>query len=119
MMEEKNFSGRFFTVACDLTNETEILNSFKWIDENIGGIHFMINNAGIVRISKLIGKIIITIKREKNYFFCYISNSIISVSTFLTSPLDRRFAVKQSPIYYLSHLMGHHKYFLSPFQFKT
>ncbi|KAE9536535.1 hypothetical protein AGLY_007324 [Aphis glycines] len=54
MMEEKNFSGRFFTVACDLTNETDILNAFKWIDDNIGGIHFMINNAGIIRISKIL-----------------------------------------------------------------
>uniref|UniRef100_A0A2H8TUJ6 Dehydrogenase/reductase SDR family member 11 n=1 Tax=Melanaphis sacchari TaxID=742174 RepID=A0A2H8TUJ6_9HEMI len=54
MMEEKNFSGQFFVVTCDLTNETDILNAFKWIDENIGGIHFMVNNAGILRISKII-----------------------------------------------------------------
>lgn len=59
-IEEKNFSGQFFAVECDLTNETDILNAFKWIDENIGGIHFMINNAGIIRISKILGKIIIT-----------------------------------------------------------
>jgi len=65
-MEEKNFSGRFFTVACDLTNETDILNAFKWIDENIGGIHFMINNAGIIRISTILSKIIIMNLQGKN-----------------------------------------------------
>lgn len=54
--EENNFSGRFYPLACDLTNESDILNAFKWIDENIGGIHFMINNAGIIRISQIIGK---------------------------------------------------------------
>lgn len=65
-MEEKNFSGRFFTIACDLTKETDILNAFKWIDENIGGIHFMINNAGIIRISKILGKINFMTSQEKN-----------------------------------------------------
>jgi len=72
-MEEKNFSGRFFTVACDLTNETDILNAFKWIDENIGGIHFMINNAGIIRISKILGKqlIIIMTSLGKNTSISY------------------------------------------------
>lgn len=70
-MEEKNFSGRFFTVACDLTNETDILNAFKWIDENIGGIHFMINNAGIIRIAKILGKINIMTPQEKNVDFSH------------------------------------------------
>jgi len=58
-MEEKNFSGRFFPITCDLMNETDILNAFKWIDENIGGIHFMINNAGIIRISTILGNMTI------------------------------------------------------------
>lgn len=55
-LEENNCTGRFYPLVCDLTKESDILNAFKWIDENIGGIHFMINNAGIVRISPLIGK---------------------------------------------------------------
>lgn len=55
-IEENNFNGQFYPLMCDLTNESDILNAFKWIDENIGGIHFMINNAGVVRISRLTGK---------------------------------------------------------------
>jgi len=54
-MEKNNFTGRFHPLECDLTNENDILKAFKWIDENIGGIHFMINNAGIIRISPILG----------------------------------------------------------------
>lgn len=52
-MEDNNFAGRFYPLACDVTDENDILDAFKWIDENIGGINFMINNAGIVRISPI------------------------------------------------------------------
>jgi len=55
-MEENNFIGCFYPLECDLTNENDILAAFKWIDENIGGIHFMINNAGIIRISPILGE---------------------------------------------------------------
>lgn len=58
-IEEKKFTGRFYPLQCDLTDENDILKAFKWIDENIGGIHFMINNAGIVRIATLIGTLIL------------------------------------------------------------
>lgn len=55
-MEDNNFSGQFRPLECDLTNENDILKAFKWIDENIGGIHFLINNAGIVRFSPILSK---------------------------------------------------------------
>lgn len=55
-MEENNFTGHFHPLECDLTNENDILKAFKWIDENIGCIHFMINNAGIIRISPILGE---------------------------------------------------------------
>jgi short-subunit dehydrogenase len=55
-MEDNNFSGQFHPLECDLTNENDIFKAFKWIDENIGGIHFLINNAGIVRFSPILSK---------------------------------------------------------------
>jgi len=55
-MEENNFTGHFQPLMCDLTDENDILNAFKWIDENIGGVHFMINNAGIIRISQILSE---------------------------------------------------------------
>jgi len=54
LMEKNNYTGRFYPLVCDLTDENDILNAFKWIDENIGGINFMINNAGIIRISSIL-----------------------------------------------------------------
>jgi len=61
-LEENNFSGRFYPLPCDLTDEKDILNAFQWIDVNIGAIHYMINNAGIVRISTIIGEDKTTLK---------------------------------------------------------
>lgn len=55
-MEESNFIGQFYPLECDLTNENDILKAFKWIDDNLGGIHFLINNAGIIRKSSILGK---------------------------------------------------------------
>lgn len=67
-MEEKNFSGKFYPLQCDLLEPNDILNSFKWIDENIGAIHFMINNAGITRIKTVMGKNILKFKYFKLKF---------------------------------------------------
>lgn len=116
-MEEKNFSGRFFTIECDLTNETDILNAFKWIDENIGAIHFMINNAGIIRISKILGKITITTSHVKNICISQIQLSINSkCDTYRT---DQRSSQKMSLFYHLLHLIWSHQCVLPPSQFKT
>ncbi|XP_050436138.1 farnesol dehydrogenase-like [Adelges cooleyi] len=49
-----DYPGEFHSVACDLTDMDDVLKAFRWIDENIGGIHFMINNAGIIRISSIL-----------------------------------------------------------------
>lgn len=39
--------GKLFPVKTDISNEEEILRAFKWIKENLGPIHILINNAGI------------------------------------------------------------------------
>lgn len=70
LMHENNFPGQFYTLECDLVNENDILKSFKWIDENIGAIHFMINNAGIIRINTITGKVDIFYARY-TYIFIY------------------------------------------------
>lgn len=33
---------------CDVSSEEDIKNTFKWIEENYGGVDVLINNAGIV-----------------------------------------------------------------------
>lgn len=38
----------FYPIKVDLKNEDEILNAFKWTLENLGALHVLINNAGIM-----------------------------------------------------------------------
>lgn len=76
-MEENNFPGQFYPLECDLIDENDILKSFKWIDENIGAIHFMINNAGIVRINNITGTYQYNYERLKNCkhnFLCFMAD---------------------------------------------
>lgn len=43
-----------YAVKCDVSNENEIIETFKWIDKNLGGISVLINNAGILRKATLL-----------------------------------------------------------------
>lgn len=43
-----------YPVKCDVSNENEIIETFKWIDKNLGGISVLINNAGILRKTTLL-----------------------------------------------------------------
>ncbi|KAF5303305.1 hypothetical protein FQA39_LY10044 [Lamprigera yunnana] len=51
-MAEKfaNKKGRFYGFKADVTNETEILEVFKWIDEYVGPVHILVNNAGLIKV---------------------------------------------------------------------
>ncbi|KAF5288870.1 hypothetical protein FQA39_LY03749 [Lamprigera yunnana] len=53
-IQELSNSINLHAVKADLRNEEEILNAFKWITGNIGPIHILINNAGIMRVTDLI-----------------------------------------------------------------
>ncbi|VEN44569.1 unnamed protein product [Callosobruchus maculatus] len=47
-------SGKLYPYRCDVTKEEDILKAFKWITENVGPIHILINNAGLTRPTNLI-----------------------------------------------------------------
>ncbi|XP_055843413.1 farnesol dehydrogenase-like [Episyrphus balteatus] len=40
---------RYFPRKCDITNEDEVKETFKWIEEILGGTDILINNAGCLR----------------------------------------------------------------------
>jgi NADP+-dependent farnesol dehydrogenase len=40
--------GKIIGKKCDLTVETEILDLFKWINDNLGGVDILINNAALL-----------------------------------------------------------------------
>ncbi|XP_031338861.1 farnesol dehydrogenase-like [Photinus pyralis] len=44
---------KLHSLYCDLSDEQEILNAFKWIEETLGPISIMINNAGVLHLTTL------------------------------------------------------------------
>ncbi|XP_068087037.1 farnesol dehydrogenase-like [Anabrus simplex] len=45
--------GRLHAIQCDVSEEEEILASFKWIKENLGHVDVLVNNAGVFYESML------------------------------------------------------------------
>ncbi|KAJ8921535.1 hypothetical protein NQ315_003155 [Exocentrus adspersus] len=43
-----NQKGRIIPIQTDISVETDILNAFTWIRNNLGPIHILVNNAGVV-----------------------------------------------------------------------
>ncbi|XP_031355223.1 dehydrogenase/reductase SDR family member 11-like [Photinus pyralis] len=46
--------GRFYHLTADITKEGEVFNAFKWIEDNLGVAHVLVNNAGTTRETTLI-----------------------------------------------------------------
>ncbi|XP_044260391.1 farnesol dehydrogenase-like isoform X2 [Tribolium madens] len=46
--------GELYAVKCDLTKEEEILEAFKWVKDNLGPVHILVNNAGFIRPTNLL-----------------------------------------------------------------
>lgn len=45
----KTEGGEFYTRKCDVTYESEILDTFAWITNELGGVDVLVNSAGIIR----------------------------------------------------------------------
>ena len=54
--ELKESKGKFHYRAVDLKKEDEIVAAFNWIDETLGGIYLLVNNAGLFNYSTILGK---------------------------------------------------------------
>lgn len=44
----EGYSGKFYSYQVDITKESEILQAFTWITDNVGPVNVLINNAGVV-----------------------------------------------------------------------
>lgn len=58
-------SGRIFAKKCDVTKENDVLEAFNYVKE-LGGVDVLINNAGIIRASFLIGCYVLLIEIKLN-----------------------------------------------------
>jgi len=47
-------SGKLYPLYADVSKEEDILAAFKWVKENLGPVHILINNAGFRRNTNLI-----------------------------------------------------------------
>ncbi|XP_062558602.1 farnesol dehydrogenase-like [Armigeres subalbatus] len=43
-----------YAVKCDVSNEEDILQVFKWVEKKFGGVDVLVNNAGVLRETDLI-----------------------------------------------------------------
>ncbi|KAF5299369.1 hypothetical protein FQR65_LT09410 [Abscondita terminalis] len=46
-------SSNLYAIKTDISKEEDIIKAFKWIKENLGPVHILINNAGIARVTNL------------------------------------------------------------------
>ncbi|XP_069683473.1 dehydrogenase/reductase SDR family member 11-like [Periplaneta americana] len=44
--ELKSASGKLYPLKCDVTNESDVKEAFKWVKSNLGGVDILVNNAG-------------------------------------------------------------------------
>ncbi|KAJ3660776.1 hypothetical protein Zmor_005207 [Zophobas morio] len=45
--------GKPYAVKTDISKEEDILKAFKWVTDNLGPVHILINNAGIIQQTNL------------------------------------------------------------------
>jgi len=49
-------TGKLYAVKCDVSKDSDIDSSFKWIKDNLGGVDILVTNAVAATIIPLIGK---------------------------------------------------------------
>lgn len=65
----KEFKGKFHYVKVDLRSEESILEAFKWIRSTLKSVDVLINNAGVLKPSDVLGKIV-------NYTYYFFVNDL-------------------------------------------
>lgn len=51
--------GKFFSHQCDISEEVQVEEVFSWIKRTLGGVHVLVNNAGLMIPGKTLGNTLI------------------------------------------------------------
>ncbi|XP_033212858.1 farnesol dehydrogenase-like [Belonocnema kinseyi] len=46
--------GKFYALNCDVSKEQDVTQIFQWVKKNLGGVHVLVNNAGVLVPGKII-----------------------------------------------------------------
>jgi short-subunit dehydrogenase len=49
-------SGKLYPLKCDISKESDVKESFKWVKSNLGVVSILVNNAGVCDFNTLIGR---------------------------------------------------------------
>ncbi|KAL7299933.1 hypothetical protein TKK_0007253 [Trichogramma kaykai] len=52
-MKDNPRRDQFHAKACDVTKESDVIEAFKYVEENFGALHVLINNAGTVTLKSV------------------------------------------------------------------
>jgi NADP+-dependent farnesol dehydrogenase len=56
---KREFNVDIYPMRCDVKEEEDILKTFKWADEKLGGVDVLINNAAVLYKESIIGKLLL------------------------------------------------------------
>lgn len=56
--ERKGFPGALYPIHCDVSSEDDVNRAFSQIETKLGGVDIMVNNAGVVNYTRIIGMMI-------------------------------------------------------------
>jgi NAD(P)-dependent dehydrogenase (short-subunit alcohol dehydrogenase family) len=49
-------AGKLYPHKCDVSKESDVKETFKWVKSNLGAVDILVNNAGVGDYNCLIGK---------------------------------------------------------------